>query len=41
MLVIIMEYTIQKVFNKFGNKYLDKYNYDYKKINIYNKLSIF
>ena len=39
MLVIIMKYTIQEVFNKFGNKYLDKYNYDYKKINIYNKIS--
>ena len=35
-----MNLTVQDVFNKFGDKYLDMYNVDYKKMNIYNKIRI-
>lgn len=37
-MVIIMELTVQDVFNKFGNKYLSMYNPSYNKINVYNKI---
>jgi len=31
-------YLIQDIFNKFGNKYLSKYNLCYYKLNVYNKI---
>jgi len=33
-----MEYSVQDVFNKFGNIYLDKYNDGYSKLNVFNNI---
>lgn len=34
-----MELTVQEVFNKFGNNYLDMYTTSYNRLNVYNNIS--
>ena len=33
-----MELTVKDVFNQFGDKYIDMYNFSYDKLNIFNKI---
>ena len=33
-----MEYTIRKIFNKYGDKYLEKYKNSYQKLKVFNNI---